>query len=518
MMPIRSPFLPPLGGGRRRLVSALITVGAVWVALIAGEITDRVGLRTCAVVIVVCTVWLGAFGTDQAARVSVLLIPFIGILRRITAGDSGYVPSDPVIAVCLLLLLPAVCAPLRGPLTRSARWLAVLAGWLVVEALASLAQGALVSAVYSTLTAVVPVLLAVQLAMGRSPGLPDFAARWTPRVAVVTALYSVVQWLAPPRWDLAWLTTVQDQFVSVGLPRPGEFRIFGTMESPGAYAAFLGVAAVLLVSRPLPARYRGAQVLGRTAALAVIIVALSLTAVRSVLLPLPLAVMAMLFLRGGRSRSVGLPLIIASTPLLVVLPQLLGNSARAESRYDLGNITQDESFNARVELLRSFVSALANPIGTGLGTTGNAAAGTGGLSVVDNGYLARTLETGTVGLLLFLAGATAVLLPALRRAPRVSQLPVPWIGVVVFFLIYELSSSFIGAAVGVYFWIGMGAIALQLDRVRSAVGSAGAVTRIAEEGRLPSPSGSGRPRMDRLSGRPDERAWIAPTGPRRLMR
>ena len=471
MRAARASPLPAPPGASPRLVFGVLAGGTMSLALVSGAMADRVGLRACAVITLACAIGLAALGTDRASRMALLLLPFVGFLRRVTAGESGYVPSDPVIMFCLLLLLPAVALPISGGFTRTSRWIALLAAWLVLEALVSLTRGAVVSSAYSLLTTVVPVLLALQLALGRWPGLPSFTARWTPWVAAVTAVYSLMQWLHPPRWDMAWLATVQRDFLSVGLPYPGQFRIFGTMESPGAYAAFLGAAAVLLVARPLTGRHRPAQAVGRAVALGLIVVALSLTAVRSVLLPLPLAILVVMFLRGGRSRTIGLPAIVLATPLLVLLPPLLGNSDRAESRYDLGSLAQDESFNARAQLLRSFVTALANPIGTGLGSTGNAAAGTGGLSVVDNGYLARTIETGTVGLLLFLVAIAVVLLPALRGDASGPPLPLPWIGVVVFFLLYELSGPLIGATVGIYFWIGVGAIACHVHEHRAGPSS-----------------------------------------------
>jgi putative inorganic carbon (HCO3(-)) transporter len=439
-----------------RVEAAALVSAAVVLTLATGPLIAMAGgLRGWIVIVVVAAVGLGTLGTSASACLALTVLPIMGLIRRMTAGPAAYIESDPLVPLAMLLLLPVALQPLRGLQNRATWWLVGLASWLGVCTLWSVAHGQTVTAGFAFLTAAAPVLVAAQASTGRLPGLHRYALRWLPPLATACALYGVYQYYSPPAWDLAWLTSVQEKLVSVGFPRQGQFRIFGPAESPGVYAAFLGAAATLTVLRPLGQGRRVARVLSRTFMVATITFALSLTAVRSVLLALPIGIGIALLMRGRRERVVAIPAIAVVATALSFLPTLFSTSNADTSRYDLGSISQDESFVARLELLARFGTALGNPIGEGLGTTG--AAGV----IVDNGYLARTMETGLVGLAVFIGAVAVALRPAIQRARAQRARPgdSAWLAVVAFFLVYDFSGPLISGGTGLLFWLAVSALA-----------------------------------------------------------
>jgi hypothetical protein len=64
--------------------------------------------------------------------------------------------------------------------------------------------------------------------------------------ALVLGAYGVVQFLATPAWDIAWLDNIQ--FLSFGSPNPLEIRVFSTLNAPGPFAVVMMAALLLLFS------------------------------------------------------------------------------------------------------------------------------------------------------------------------------------------------------------------------------------------------------------------------------
>jgi hypothetical protein len=71
---------------------------------------------------------------------------------------------------------------------------------------------------------------------------------------LVMALYGIYQFVVAPPWDTYWLVEVnRDSFSpSFGHPDPFGIRVWSTMNSPGAFALFLGAALIWLATRNGP--------------------------------------------------------------------------------------------------------------------------------------------------------------------------------------------------------------------------------------------------------------------------
>lgn len=448
-----------------------LVLGGGAVTLVLTMSLGRLDVRTVAVAAVaVAGVALSGRG-DAGVRIAILLIPTIAFVRRATAGPSAYVANDPLVLVPVLLLFPVMWTLPRTRAGTPARAMTYLLALLVVSGALAAGSGTGASAVFGTATTVLPLWVGIHVATGHFNSLSRYALRMLPALGLVTAVYGLVQWRAPASWDLAWLATQQQALVSVGQPIAGEFRIFSTSESPGALALFLGLAIVALAADALTA---GGVLRGRRLLLGIVlplmVFALALTAVRTALFGLPIALLIVLVVnrRASRSSVIVVSAVLASAVLLI--PTLLASSEVGRSRYDLAQLGQDQSFQDRSQLLPRFLGALiGNPLGSGPGTSGLAArldASPGIQNVndiqnVDNGFLSRLIETGVVGLALFIVVVVLCLRPAFRRLRqgRSRGSDAAWFAVAVFFLLSDLGGPSTSTGTGVFFWIALGALA-----------------------------------------------------------
>lgn len=430
----------------------------------------RVDSRTVAVAAAGVAGVVAAGRRDASVRIALVLIPIIAFVRRVTAGPGAYVANDPLVLVPVLLMVPVLWTLPRTRAGTPARVMTYLLALLLVSGALSAVSGAGATAVFGTTTTVLPLWVGIHVATGRFDGLSRFAVRMLPWVGLLTAVYGVVQWRAPASWDLAWLRTQHDALISVGEPVAGQFRIFATSESPGALALFLGLAIVALAADALTA---GGVLRGRVALLGIVlpvmVFALALTAVRTALFALPIALLIVLAANRRVSRPVvGVAFAVLATAVLLI-PTLLAKSQTGRSRYDLAQLGQDQSFQDRSQLLPKFLGALSgNPLGSGPGTSGLAARLDSSpasqnmdyVQNVDNGFLARLIETGVLGLALFFVVVVLCLRPAFRRLrggqPRAGD--AAWFAVAVFFLLSDLGGPSTSTGTGVFFWIALGAL------------------------------------------------------------
>lgn len=61
-------------------------------------------------------------------------------------------------------------------------------------------------------------------------------------IAVLVAIYGIIQYLTVPPWDAFWMNNVEMN--SIGIPEPLQIRVFSSMNSPGPCAIFLAMALV----------------------------------------------------------------------------------------------------------------------------------------------------------------------------------------------------------------------------------------------------------------------------------
>lgn len=439
--------------------------------------------RAILVIIFAASVLAISGRSDFGVRVAVIFIPTIAFVRRITSGDDAYILNDPFVLVPLLALLPVALHKLRigrsnVPLT--------LVAWFAVTSVESIIRGTPVAvAGFQLLGQTLPLLVGIQVASGNYASLPAWVLRVLPPLATLIAIYAMIQLISPLPWDLAWLRTQHDLVNSIGLPEAGQFRIFATAESPGALAIFLGPALIVIAGATLPANSSvvGQQRLARSAVIrlcqfGLVLLALALASVRATLFAVPLAILAMVVVD---RRTPKLKAFLATGLLglaVLILPTLFGNASGAEDRYNVTAISSDKSFQERSTLLPQFEQAItATPFGTGVGSTGlssrltNTGPSQNDVETIDNGYLARLIETGLPGFVLFAVSVALGLRRAVGAAAKDQLTPIQRtsLGIVILFLLTDLGGPTSASLGGLIFWIALGTLLKPSGRELSGV-------------------------------------------------
>ncbi len=470
------------------LVSALCSLLAVIAA-------TALPPRTALIASLTACLCLAVVGTDSALTVAFALIPIIAFLRRVTSGPLAYTENDvlatvPAVVVAVFLLRERSA---REPLTRRPRSLVALCWWLGLVGLLAVSRAG-ATGLYGLLVQLPPVLVALFVVRRSGHRFATLSRRSLVVLGPVVGAYGLLQYVSPAEWDLQWLRTLGPRVISTGVAVPGRFRIFGTMEGPGPYAMYLGLACIALAVTAGRVASRS-----RVAALALastggaLFCILALTAVRAALIALPVALIAVLVIDRRIPRWVaflgaGVALVAAVTlPQVLPGPQV-GSVSQSRQRLGIGALGEDQSFRDRVILLPALADAVRNPVGQGLGTSGLGArlSGSGGAPVpsnagaageatagtanVDNGYLARAGETGGLGLLLFLVVHVAAIRRVGLRVWRTRRAPddVYVLATLTFFTLAELSGPQIASSLGVFYWVAVGAALAGTTDHRSA--------------------------------------------------
>lgn len=447
MSPESSQRLGGLRPGLRTLVVCVIGACAA-AALAAGLIATVVPLnlpipRLLAAGVVVAL--LGAlFAVPRwslpAALVSVV---FIGLLRRLLGGSSGYVDNDPLIALPLVLALPGLIRFLRFRRRATTPvWLGcLLLALIVVEAVLALFRMGGLDTIRSTAFQVAPLLLGLSLAARRDRNVVRSVLVTLKFATPVAAAYGVVQYFAPAPWDLAWLASRAAYANSFGSPEPGMFRLFGPSPSPLAFATLLGVGVLVWAFEPTRTAIR-LPIIG------LLIVPLLLTSIRTAVFAVIVAVLVSPLALGrrpalGRLLAGGLGVVVSLVAVTQVKPDIL-------DRFELGGIGSDESFLARSSLLATnfFTSVLS--LGRGPGS-----AGAGG-ATVDNGFLAAFIELGLLGGILWILVPTSLLV--MSRGPGGDDVLLQAWAVTFFYLLSEVSAPIMQGEQGLVFWPCAGAL------------------------------------------------------------
>jgi putative inorganic carbon (hco3(-)) transporter len=268
-------------------------------------------------------------------------------------------------------------------------------------------------------------------------------------VTPLLALYAFRQYYLPlPEWDRVWQLTADIN--SVGSPENGRIRVWSTLNSPGTFALLLGTAALALVT------WRKLSVLKLLAAMA-IFGALALTYVRSAWIALVLALLAVV----GATRGAALKrLLPVGVVLLALAPLILTGSTGAalgERFQTFGSLSGDESAQARQSTPTAlFPIAARNPVGTGLGSAGEASrlsGGTGRLRYSDNGWLSLVAQVGPVGFVVVVSVLIGAVVAAWRNAwRRVDSTDVLVFAVLTFMFVSMFASDLLYGLGGMIFW------------------------------------------------------------------
>ena len=342
-------------------------------------------------------------------------------LRRVVDLHGGRNPSNPIvltpIVVTLLTLAPLLRRVPQFRRISLAPFALALAG-IVCGVPVGIVRAGPAAVVYSFLLWLVPLSFGAWLSLEwlRYAKMRDAIVGTFSIACCAVGAYGVLQFVAPPAWDRVWM--VASKMNSIGRPFPFEVRVFSLLNSPGTLGPFLSVGLLFLLASTPP---------GRTPAFVLGAAALLLAQVRSAWLGTVVGIL--IFTAGAPRRMLRLArhfallvlAVLAVTVGLGVTAVPGGVAARASevvSRrvQSITGLTADRSYYDRqLVLRRAAAEVLDNPLGLGLGSTGEGArlSTSTGIVAFDNGLLEVLWDLGWLGAAAFYG---AVLWIALRRS------------------------------------------------------------------------------------------------------
>lgn len=337
------------------------------------------------------------------------ITPFV---RRVLDHHHGWHPASPVLLAPPLVALFSVVVLARHP--RELRGVLFAPFLLVLGALGygytvGLISTGPIPATYALVTWLAPVLFGLHLAVSwrRYPELAESLRRTFAIALPLLAAYGIYQFVRLPVWDAEWMRHAALR--SIGDPVPFLVRIFGTLNTPGPYAAFLAAGVLILLQ---------AQGKWRYASAALAIVALLLTRARAAWAAFLIGLVVMLL----SQPIVRIPKRAITVVVVVLLALPLAMTPRfrdiiAPRLATLTDIRGDRSFIRRVAFsTETAISIVGTAEGSGLGSTGGAIKlrGNQGVRSLDNGFLEVFFIFGWPGGALFFLGVGGLIFQTWR--------------------------------------------------------------------------------------------------------
>ncbi|GGF83511.1 hypothetical protein GCM10010912_30820 [Paenibacillus albidus] len=332
-------------------------------------------------------------------------------LRRIADWMEGvYHP------VSLLSLAPLLTgATLAIPVLREIHQTQKSSNRIILLFAVALGYGALIGlakngmgSVYDLANYIVPLLLIPFFAVTRfGPKDIDRLLYAFANIAVLVAVYGIVQYLTVPPWDAFWMNHAD--MISIGTPYPLEIRVFSTLNSPGPAATFLVFALVPMI---LEKKWQGAL---RWVGVLLVVICLLTTLVRAAWLVLLVMLLVYIASSPGKGKwKTLLQLSFVAAALFFIVPKLPGAEGLVARMETLTSVQEDHSYNERLSLWQNMLPMVAaNPVGQGIGSVGQGTKiGNGGelgeYGNMDNGFIALLLTFGALGALFFFTALGAV--------------------------------------------------------------------------------------------------------------
>lgn len=333
-------------------------------------------------------------------------------LRRIADWSEGVYHSVSLLSLAPLLTGATLAIPvlrevhlIRKPSTRIIMLFSVA---LAYGALIGLAKNGMGS-VYDLANYIVPLLLIPFFAVTRfKPKDIDRLLYAFANIAVLVAIYGIIQYLTVPPWDAFWMRNAD--MISIGTPYPLEVRVFSTLNSPGPAATFLVFALVPMI---LEKRWQGTL---RWIGVLLVVICLLTTLVRSAWLVL--VVMLLVYIASSSSKGKWkalFQLMFVAAALFWIVPKLPGAEGLVARMETLTSVQEDHSYNERLNLWQNMLpTVISNPVGQGIGSVGQGTKiGNGGelgeYGNMDNGFIALLLTFGVLGALFFFGALGAVI-------------------------------------------------------------------------------------------------------------
>lgn len=335
--------------------------------------------------------------------------PFV---RRVIDMHHGWSPASPILiappAVALLSFFTIMrrLGELRGILY--APYLLVLLAFAYGYSVGIINAG-LVPATYALVTWLAPALFGLHVALNwRLYPQLGAAVRQTFVWAVpILAAYGIYQFVRLPIWDAQWM--VNADMKSIGAPRPFLVRTFGTLNTPGPFAAFLCAGALMLLPSKGKLRFVSIGIamvsllLARTRAVWVaFIIGLFMQQVGQPLRKMPKYVITMFAVA-----LIAIPVATMPQFSAMIAPRLMS----------FRNLSEDNSFVKRYNFSEQAATSIVETAeGQGLGMTGGAIKlrGMQGVRSLDNGFLEVFFIYGWPGGGLFFLGITGLMLQSAR--------------------------------------------------------------------------------------------------------
>jgi hypothetical protein len=375
------------------------------------------------------------------------LTPFV---RRMSDFRSGFTEPSPILLAPILVAMITIVTFYRNlpkaheqgglPFVLSA--MGVFYGFLV-----GMINGLPVPAIVSLMAWVSPILFGFHLFVNWRdyPSYRDNIQRTFLWGVLVTASYGVYQYLVAPEWDCFWLIETK-LFTSMGNPEPLGLRVWSTMNAPLQFGVVMLGGNILLFIGQGNLRIPG---------LAVGILSILLTSVRTVWLGLIVALITLLVsLKGGsqiRLIAFILMIFLCIVPLSAVEPFSKVIQSRVST---LSNVQDDQSAKDRANLYGLVLNqALSEVIGKGNGT----------LQPIDSGIIELLLTLGWMGAIPYISGLLLSFYTLFQASKSKSD---PFASaaraIVVGFLPMLAGSNVIAGISGMVFWgflgVGMAAI------------------------------------------------------------
>ncbi|HEY7623099.1 MAG TPA: O-antigen ligase family protein [Solirubrobacteraceae bacterium] len=444
----------------RTLPTAVKEAGWWMLVVLASLGTAALTMRSlqwgCTAALVVLAV--GTYLANRSAGLAVMWTVWLLVpgLRRVLALEAPTGASDPLSLAPFLITGCIVSIELyRARMSRFAAGVLTAAGCGYLIG---------VPAAISAPQAMAFALLAYTVAVGcfvigyREP--PRIESLTLRRVLLIVtpllALYGVRQYIGPlPRWDNAWLGSLEGQLTTVGAPEPGHVRAFATLNSPGTLAAVLGLAAVCFLAQR---RFD----LAKLAGIALVLTALLLTYTRGAWVGVVVGILVVVAASRGRA---GWRVVFVGILLVATLSAVAGKSATGQTIvgrvHTLGRLGSDRSAQQRVATPQTLIpEAVAAPLGRGLGSAGEASrlTATPTFQNTDNGYLSLLYQVGPLGFALVMAAAIAAGVRAVRsvRLHGGEPIDVLVIGMLGFLAFGLLTGDLLYGITGMIFWYLLG--------------------------------------------------------------
>ncbi|MCX5767559.1 MAG: O-antigen ligase family protein [Gemmatimonadetes bacterium] len=419
--PAAATFVAPSVGLRPRVAQRRASFTNVLIggfSLLTLLLLSGVGGRPAAIVYALAAgfVALVLHTRDPVAYMSFTLwmwfvSPFV---RRVLDMHHGWNPTSPALlapqfaAAVAVMTLARRARSLRNPLF--APYLLVLAA-LAYGYSVGIINAGIVPATYALVTWLAPAFFGLFLAVEwrRYPAMREELLH-TFRIALpLLAAYGVYQFVRLPQWDSGWMRNADLR--SIGLPLPFLVRVFGTLNTPGPFAAVLLTGVLMILPTKGWFRYVSvtlsllALLLTRTrSAWVAFIVGLFVSQLSQPLSQMP-------------KRTITLIAVALMALPLATMPQF--RSSIASRLNTFSNLRGDNSFMKRV----AFSSVTASNIvesaeGAGLGSTGGATklSNTKGMRSLDNGFLEIFYVLGWPGGTAFFLGIAGLLVQSARFA------------------------------------------------------------------------------------------------------